>query len=76
MVRHEIAWPGGQETRTLAQDGWFHELVGWQHEVRDVQRAVASKMALSAQLYRTILRHRPPSLKQLLSARLTLRAVI
>ena len=33
-------------------------------------------MAFSAQVYRTILRHRPPSLKQLLSARLALRAAI
>ena len=33
-------------------------------------------MAFSAQLYRTILRHRPPPLKQLLSARLALRAAI
>ena len=33
-------------------------------------------MAFSAQVYRTILRHRPPSLKQLLSARAALRAAI
>ena len=33
-------------------------------------------MAFSAQVYRSVLRHRPPSLKQLLSARLALRAAI
>ena len=33
-------------------------------------------MAFSAQVYGTILRHRPPSLKQLLSARAALRAAI
>ena len=33
-------------------------------------------MAFSAQVYGTILRHRPPSLKQLLSARLALRFAI
>ena len=33
-------------------------------------------MAFSAQVYRTILRHRPPSLKQLLSTRAALRAAI